>query len=136
VIPRAQFIASVRSLVGTPIVHLGRAPGRALDCVGVPWVACVACGLDLAPTPVYDALPREAQLTAGLALFCDETTVDDDAHLWQVLHGRQARHVVVPVGMNQCGQAVVVHAWAKGRVVREVVSDYHIARLWRIRGVE
>lgn len=125
---------AVEACIGTPVVHYGRKPGAALDCVGLPWAACVACGMDMPATASYGARPSEDELTAGLSQFCDE--VDGDGHLWQVMHGRQARHVVVPVGVNDCGQPLVIHAWAKGRVVRRVVWESGAVRHWRIRGVE
>lgn len=130
----ADFLAAVESCIGTPVVHFGRKPGRALDCVGLPWAACVACGMEMRPTATYSARPTADELTAGLSQFCDE--VETGGHIWQVMHGRQARHVVVPVGMNECGQQVVVHAWAKGRVVRRVVWNDGVVRRWAIRGIE
>jgi len=129
----ADFIAAVLSCVGTPIAHLGRQPGRALDCVGLPWAACVLCGMEMAPTISYGYTPSADDLERGLSQFCDP--VEAGGHIWQVPFGRQMRHVVVPVGANSCGQPIVVHAWAKGRCVRRVVWPDSTFRRWAIRGV-
>lgn len=134
-IARQDFIDAVRSCVGTPAVHMGRHPGKALDCVGLPWAACWMCGLELSNTRTYDSTPSEADLTAGLSQFCDREMDPARAHIWQVLYGRQARHVVVPVGVNECGQPLVVHVLPKMREVRETVWQGIIYCGWRIRGV-
>lgn len=135
-IQRAKFIEAVLSMVGTPVVHMGRRPGKALDCVGVPWAACWKCGLELDATPHYGSHPSEDDLANGLSLYCDEVQHINTAHIWQIPHGRQARHVVVPVGVNECGQTLVVQAWARGRVVRKTLLADPPQRMWRIRGIE
>jgi cell wall-associated NlpC family hydrolase len=136
VIPRAQFLDAVLACIGTPVAHMGRVPGGGLDCVGLLWAACRACGLDLPPTQSYGVLPSESQLTAGLLAYCDRCDDLAAAHAWQVMAGRQARHIVVPVGVNGYGQAEVVHAWGKHSKVRRAVLTDHVAAGWRIRGVE
>lgn len=130
-IARAQFLAAVRSCIGTPVGHYGRTIGGALDCVGVPWASAVACGLELPPTPRYGKLPSGDELRSGLALFCDLVADPADAHILQVCAGRQPRHVVVPVG-----DGMVVHAWARHRIVQETREPRDIALRWRIRGIE
>lgn len=133
-IARDKFIDVVRRCVGTPVVHMGRKPGRALDCVGLPWAACNALGMGLPETRTYDSMPSAADLADGLARYCD--MVPQDGHLWQVYVGREARHIVVPVGVNGCGQTLVVHAWGVGKRVCETVhTKRKIAAQWRIRGV-
>jgi len=112
VISRAQFVEAVRSCIGTQVGHRGRTIGGALDCVGVPWAACKACGLELPDSGAYGILP-----TGDYA-------------------GRQARHVVVPVGYDSTGQELVVHAWGKNRIVQQAVLVDPVAAYWRIRGVE
>jgi hypothetical protein len=134
-IARADFMASVRQCIGTPVVHMGRTIGKAIDCVGLPWAACNALGMCLPATANYDALPSEHDLSDGLAAYCDE--VADGGHLWQVFVGSQARHIVIPSGVNQCGQQLVIHAWGNGRrVVVETVFSRTVAKRWNIRGIE
>ena len=134
-ITRDAFIESVRKCIGTPVVHMGRRCGKALDCVGLPWAACKDAGLELSDTDTYDGLPSGENLTTGLSAFCTQVEDPAAAHLWQVYHGKQPRHVVVPVGSNECGQPLVVHALGKRRAVIETVFDGAIAVYWRIEGV-
>lgn len=107
-IQRADFISAVRALIGTPVVHMGRVPGEGLDCGGVPWCAANACGANLPATRRYSAWPSAAELEDALSEFCDRTTDRDSAHVLQVYFGRQARHIMVPVGGG-----LAVHAWGK-----------------------
>lgn len=44
-VTRAEFVAVVRSYVGTPYHHQGRLPGVGLDCAGVLICAAWACGV-------------------------------------------------------------------------------------------
>jgi len=133
-INRDEFIVAVRSCIGTPVVHMGRTPGKAIDCVGLPWAACNNLGMGLDPTPTYNALPSADDMAKGLAAYCDE--VADGGHLWQVFVGSQARHIVIPSGFNECGQQLVIHAWGHGRrQVCQTVFDRRIDRRWNIRGV-
>ena len=134
-IARDDFLAAVRKCIGTPVVHMGRLPGMAIDCVGLPWAACNSLGMRLEPTADYNSNPSADDLSDGLRSYCDE--VDDGEHLWQVYVGRQARHIVVPSRLNECGQQLVIHAWGHGRrCVCETVWEKAIAKRWRIRGIE
>lgn len=135
-IERERFVAAVRSCIFTPVAHMGRTIGRGLDCVGVPYAAAREVGVDLQPTRSYGLLPSESDLADGLAAYCDRVADPADAHIWQVRSGRQARHVVVPVGLNGCGQPLVVHAWGRNRKVVEAVWVEPVAAYWRIRGIE
>lgn len=135
-VKRADYIAAVRSCVGTRVGHHGRVIGGALDCVGVPWAAAVACGLSLAATPRYPKRPTGEELTRGLAMFCSPTDDPSRAHLLQVVFDGKPRHVVVPVGANDAGQTLVVHAWFKNRRVQETLLTHPVAAYWRIPGVE
>lgn len=135
-IAREQFLAAVRSCIGTPVGHNGRTIGGALDCVGVPWAACVACGMAMEPTPQYRRrLPSADELAAGLSVYCDRVGDLARAHLLQVFAGREARHVVVPV-RTEGDRLYVVHAWGKGGVVQETALRDRVAQGWRVRGVE
>lgn len=135
-IPRAQFLEAVRSCIGTQVGHRGRTIGGALDCVGVPWAACKACGLELPESGAYGILPTGDQLTSGLLAYCERVWSPDRAHIYQVYAGRQARHVVIPVGYDETGQELVVHAWGKNRIVQQAVLADPVAAYWRIRGIE
>jgi hypothetical protein len=139
-IAREQFLAAVKSLCGTPVVHRGRVAGPrgGVDCVGVPLVALALCGATVdMHADIYGMVPDSDQLEAGLARYCDrlDVAVAGPGDLLQVYHGRKPRHVMVWTGRTQAGQAMAVHAWGKGACVREVVVAESIAGAWRVRGV-
>jgi len=53
-----QLITEARRMLGTPFHHQGRQPGKGLDCIGVPIVAAIACGLDVHDVKNYGRMPR------------------------------------------------------------------------------
>jgi hypothetical protein len=114
---------------------MGRTPGKALDCGGLPWAAANLCGLGLTPTPSYCKLPSGEALTMILGLFCVPCADLTDAHLLQVYFGKEPRHVVVPVGFNECGQQLVIHAFGKAAKVRQTILTDRVHAGWRVRGV-
>lgn len=134
-IARQQYLDAVASCIGTPVGHRGRTIGGALDCVGVPWAAATACGLVLPATQVYGSHPTGDELASGLAGYADRCERMEDAHMMQVMIGRHARHVVVPVQLDADGLVWVVHAWAKAKVVERTRLAYEPAAFWRIRRV-
>jgi hypothetical protein len=127
----AQFITECIALIGTPVVHMGRLPGLALDCVGVPWCAARACGIPLPETLSYDAWPDEETLTAELSRYCTPAGEGETPHILQVLHGKHARHVVVPIGGGN-----VVQARPKSALVEVSPFVGLVRQAWRVRGIE
>lgn len=129
-----QFVAAVRSLLGAPVVHRGRSRAAGLDCVGVPIAAARACGEMVAePTP-YGRLPSGEEMHAGLASYCVRIPLEErePGDLLMVMYGRQARHCVVLVGANECGQEIVVHALgSRGKVSEDLLVDP--VECWRPR---
>ncbi|MFY9342229.1 MAG: hypothetical protein WAT39_07060 [Planctomycetota bacterium] len=136
VITRAQFVAAVESLLGTPVRHKGRVAGRGVDCVGVPLVALALLGIVVPEPESYSRLPGEDQLAAGLARYCDPIGLDvaQPGDLLQVFVGSQARHVHVVTGKNECGQLLTVHAWGRGDRVQRAIPE-RIRAAWRVRGL-
>ncbi len=136
-ISRAQFIATVESYIGTPVVHRGRLPHCGLDCVGIPICACRELGFAIEEPPHYGKFPTEDQLAAGLEVYCDqrppESRVPGD--LLQVYAGRQARHVVVFTGLNPFGQHLIVHAWGKNSMVQRAILMDMVRHCWTVRGM-
>jgi cell wall-associated NlpC family hydrolase len=134
-IARADFIAAVESLAGTPVVHRGRVAGPrgGVDCVGVVLVALAMCGVNLLEVEPYGLVPDADQLTAALSRYCDRVEVRDarPGDVLQVAVGARPRHVQVLVDSRH-----VVHAWAKGRIVRRVRWEpRETIQAWRLRGV-
>ncbi len=134
-ITRAQYIVAVLSCVGTPVGHLGRIPGKVLDCVGLPWCSVVQCGLQLEETPKYSRIPTGDEMESGLLLYADKVSCLENAHMLQVFVGKQPRHVVVPIGRNE-GHLLIVHAWRPNRVVSLVPFSGVVHQMWKFRGVE
>ena len=135
---RSRFLEAVKACVGTPVRHMGRRPGVGLDCVGLPIAALATCGVVVPPTDHYGTHPDEATLTEGLASYCDRIDLEDaePGDLLQVLAGRQARHVEVFTGYNECGQKLVTHAWARNGKVQVGILTDTVMQAWRIREID
>lgn len=130
---REQFLAAVKSCIGTPVVHRGRAIGQALDCVGVISASMAACGIEMADRRDYGRIPSADQLAAGLehADFV-RVAVEDrrPGDVLQVFAGAEARHAVVLVGDGDA----IVHAYGKGNRVAQAPLGSRIFACWRHRG--
>jgi len=133
-IPWADYADAARRLVGAKVRHGGRIPASGLDCVGVPYAAAVAAGLELEEPPLYGVQPTERELWDGLAQFCDHTDDVDSAHIWQIPFLGGARHVVVPVQEIE-GGTLCVHAWSRRGLVVETLWRREAAQGWHIRGI-
>lgn len=133
-IPWQDYADAARRLVGATVRHGGRIPASGLDCVGVPYAAAVAAGLELNETPLYSPQPTEQELLEGLAQFCDKAEDTATAHIWQVPFLGGARHVVVPLHDVE-GGTVCVHAWSRRNRVMQRVWRKQAVQGWHIRGV-
>jgi len=129
-----DFAEAARQLVGCTVRHAGRQPETGLDCVGVPYAAARAAGLELKSTPMYGCQPTEEALIAGLSLFCTEADNPATAHIWQVPFLGGARHVVVPLEDVENG-TLCVHAWSRRNRVLQTVWRRESVRGWHIKGV-
>jgi hypothetical protein len=134
-IPWADYADAVRRLRGATFTHMGRSAATGVDCVGVPYAAAAAVGLELGPTLVYDAMPTQEQLEAGLAAFCDRVEDVGRAHIWQVPLFGGARHVMVPLE-DDGDVTVCVHAFSRRNRVQESLWRREVAQGWTIRGIE
>jgi hypothetical protein len=129
-----HYAKAVRAFVGSPVRHAGRVPSSGLDCVGVPYAAAVAVGLELDDIPMYNCQPTEQELWRGLAQFCDHAEDPATAHIWQVPFIGGARHVVVPVS-DIAGGTLCIHALSSRRRVVETLWRRQMAHGWHIRGI-
>lgn len=129
------YANEVAKLVGCKVTHEGRTALAGVDCVGVPYAAAVAAGLQLDAIPSYSAQPTQAELCSGLSLFCDETDDPHTAHIWQVPFIGGARHVVVPL-QDVANGTLCVHAWSKRNKVVESLFKSNAVHGWHIKGVE
>ncbi len=139
--PRADWVAWLLALEGTPYQHQGRLPGVALDCVGPLILAARHFGIKAADFDVGGYTP---QPDGSLQAILDEhlTPVPREAlGLGDVvLNGfrlEPPRHIAIIVG-HDWGQWVMLHAnGITGRVQREripygrrwyrFVQGYHVS---------
>lgn len=132
-IAREQFLAAVKSCIGTPVVHRGRKIGQALDCVGIIVAALAACGEALHDRLDYGRIPSGDQLASGLSnAGFRRVDVEDrrPGDVLQVFAGREPRHAVVLIDERDN----VVHAYGKGNCVLQVPNGVRIYACWRYGG--
>lgn len=134
----SDFLAEVRSLVGTPYAHRGRLPGVALDCIGVPIVALRRCGVDVPePAPYGQLMP--GGLIDGLRLYCDEIERElaQPGDVVVMLWGDVPCHVGVLIDRRRDGVFWMVRAHAHAGFVRSapLTIDVRVHSCWRIRGL-
>lgn len=133
-IDRADFIAAVRGLIGTPVGHRGRLAGCKLDCIGVPMEALAACGFVVPEPSPYPLIPSGGSMRAELERYAVQVPLAEAApgDLVIMMWKGEARHVGVLVA-----DSLIVHARAKsGAVIEEPLSRGHRAvAAWRLRMV-
>ena len=138
-ISREAFVKAVNGCVGTPVRHMGRCIGAALDCVGVPIAALRLCGVALPEPPPYANPPGSGALYAALEQHCDRVEIGDrqPGDLIVVLWKGEPRHVMVHVGHDHDGRVLAVHARARSGVVacEPVTRGYRIASCWKFKEV-
>ena len=113
----ADVVAAATTLLGTPFVHQGRLPGKALDCAGV--VVATASALGIAHTDVvaYGRIPALGILRAVLDSQPELVSVSPaDLQPGDVLLMRfkkEPQHLAIFAGKT------IIHAWQViGRVVQ------------------
>lgn len=62
----AAILAAARACIGTPFVHQGRIPGRALDCAGLVVAVAQAIGADYRDVQGYGRTPSGRRLECVL----------------------------------------------------------------------
>lgn len=62
----AAILAAARACIGTPFVHQGRIPGRALDCAGLVVAVAQAIGADYRDVQGYGRTPSGRRLECAL----------------------------------------------------------------------
>lgn len=116
---RHDFVAAARRALGTPWVHQGRIPGRALDCVGLLLASAQAAGVDTSAfyIPNYGRLPTRR----GLLGFFREHLLPIEPSAMQVgdcvimsIHGHPMHCAIITDWQHHGGLGApfgLIHTW-------------------------
>lgn len=142
---RADIVAAARSMIGTPFLHQGRAPGIGLDCIGLVGMAAHACGVTgtdewLADRKyhAYGLTPMPALLWEGCERFLDQIAAHaaDVADVLVMRFRRDPQHFAL---ISEMAPRRIVHAYRSIGEVTEQGADIwgaRVLRAYRFRGVE
>lgn len=130
----SAFVAEVRTWIGTPFVHAGRARGVGVDCVGILAGSAQAVGLAIEDQANYSPLVDSAYLVSQLLKYCRLVPLHDrragDILLFSVQGNAQHTGVMV-------SDRTFVHAYqTAGRVCEsdlEPVFARTLTAVFRIR---
>lgn len=126
-----RIVAAARECLGTPFVHQGRLPGRALDCAGVAVHACRQCGLTALEPQGYGRQPHDGMLEMWLERqpFLARAPLAD-MHAGDLLLMRftgEPQHIAIAT------DAGILHSYEKaGRVVEHVLDPRWRKRIVRV----
>jgi cell wall-associated NlpC family hydrolase len=124
---RRAIVESARLEVGTPFVHQGRRPGKALDCVGLPVVVAQRLGLPYEDETSYPRTTDGWVLQRCLNACADRVPLDDVGlgDLLVFLRGRGTWHVGI---VSSLRPLTMIHAWS--RKTNSCVREEPISREW------
>lgn len=125
-----EVIAAARSFIGTPFRHLGRTPGKCLDCAGLAVVVANTLGLEVDDRDAYGRVPAGGLL---------ESMLDAQPCLKRVFRTYQEGDLLLmrfkgdPQHLAICGGDTIIHAWqAVGKVAEHRFSDEWRSRVVRV----
>ena len=124
------IIAAARACLGTPFRHLGRAPGKALDCAGLAVAVARTLCLAVDDRDAYARTPANGLLEAML---------DAQPCLKRVFRAPQAGDLLLmrftgdPQHLAICAGETIIHAWQTvGKVVEHRFTDLWKSRVVRV----
>jgi len=124
------IIAAARAYLGTPFRHLGRVPGRALDCAGLAVAVARTLGLAVDDRDAYARTPANGLLEAML---------DAQPCLKRVFRAPLAGDLLLmrfhgdPQHLAICTGETIIHAWQTvGKVAEHRFTDSWRARVVRV----
>lgn len=124
------IIAAARAYLGTPFRHLGRVPGKALDCAGLAKASAEGAGYVVIDMDVYARTPANGLLEAML---------DAQPCLRRVFRAPQAGDLLLlrftgdPQHLAICAGETIIHAWQTvGNVVEHRFTDLWQSRVVRV----
>jgi cell wall-associated NlpC family hydrolase len=126
-----DIITAARACLGTPFRHLGRIPGKALDCAGLAVSVALALGLEVDDREAYGRTPANGLL---------ETMLDSQPCLIRVLRPPRAGDLLLmrfgagdPQHLAICAGETIIHAWMTvGKVAEHRFTDQWKSRVVRV----
>ena len=121
-----EIIAAARAELGTPFVHQGRIPGRALDCAGLAVVVASHWHTPVEPA-AYGRSPYLGLLQQWVEAqdFLEPARQPEAGCILLMRFGRDPQHLAI------CAGDMMIHSYSTiGRVVEHRYSD-----VWRARTV-
>lgn len=132
----ADIVAEARKHIGTPFVHQGRLPGKALDCAGLVVTVAHSLGIEMMDAKGYGRSPNGALEAVIAAQTCVDQVPIAERQPGDVLTMRFAKemqHVAI------CAGETVIHSYeAVGKVCEHALDEMwvkRIVRVYRIRGL-
>ena len=132
-----DIIQAARELIGTPFVHQGRIPGRALDCAGLVVAVAQAVGVEYIDQTGYSRSPSGGLLEAAL---------DEQPGITRIAPAERAPSDVLlmrfagdPQHLALLAGSTIIHAYeAPGLVCEHDLTDLwarRIVRVYRFKGL-
>jgi cell wall-associated NlpC family hydrolase len=122
-----EIIAAARAEIGTPFMHQGRLPGKALDCAGLAVV--VASHWHAVDEPrAYGRSPHLGLLQEWVEAqdFLEAISKPEAGCLMLMRFGKEPQHLAI------CAGEMMIHSYGSvGKVVEHRFSD-----MWRVRVVK
>jgi cell wall-associated NlpC family hydrolase len=121
-----EIISAARAEIGTPFVHQGRIPGKALDCIGLS-IVVARNWYTIDDTAAYGRSPLNGLLEAGFDShpLLMRISQPEPGCILLMRFGKNPQHVAI------CAGDTIIHSYGTvGKVVEHRFSD-----VWRARVV-
>lgn len=132
-----QLITSARDQVGTPFRHMGRTPGKYLDCAGFAIYLADAIGAERIDVEAYGRVPVNGLL---------ESTLDSQPCLNREHRAPQSGDLLLmrfrnePQHLALCAGETIIHAYqSAGKVCEHIFTEQwrsRVVRVYSFVGVE
>ena len=122
-----EIVSAARAEIGTPFMHQGRIPGKALDCAGL---AVVVAGkwFAVAEPRAYGRSPHLGLLQEWVEAqdFLEPTGKPEAGGLMLMRFGKEPQHLAI------CAGETMIHSYGSvGKVV-----EHNFSPVWRARVVK
>jgi cell wall-associated NlpC family hydrolase len=129
-----EIIEAARAELGTPFVHQGRLPGKALDCAGLA-VVVASHWYTVSEPRAYGRSPHEGLLRIWVEdqHFIEPSATPEPGGVLLMRFGKEPQHLAI------CAGDTIIHSYGMvGKVVEHRFSDVWRARVaasYRFAGV-